>query len=129
MCGAGNDEGGYALRMFGIGEAIEEAVGGGEDGEGEFRAVDEGGEFGVVALARFAEKDGLDFASGGKGFFDQADAFNANRPGLGGKSATQGHTEELQPAIVAGGQRSRGGFDGRGHFTWKRSRGMGGRGS
>lgn len=107
LCWARNDQGGYALRMFGIGDTFKQTIGGGEDGEGEFRAVDEGGEFGVVALARFAEKDGLDFAAGGEGFFDQADAFNANRPGFGGESATQSHTKQLQPAIVAGGQRGR----------------------
>ena len=115
--------------MFGIGDSFKEAIGGGEDGEGEFRAIDEGGEFGVVALTRFAEKDGLDSTAGGEGFFDQADAFDADRPGLGGESAAEGHSEQLQPAIVAGGEGRRRGFSGRGHFRWKRSRGMGGRGS
>src|SRR6516225_8086787 len=52
-----NDESGDALRVFCVGDAFEEAVGGVKDREGKFGAIDERSEFGVMALAGFAEED------------------------------------------------------------------------
>ncbi len=108
--GARDDEGSDALGMFGVGDAFEETVGGGEDGDGEFGAVNERGKVGVVALAGFAEEDGFDFAAGGEGFFDEAEPFDADGAGFGGEAPAKGHAEELEPAVVAGGDGGGGGF-------------------
>jgi hypothetical protein len=62
--GARLDESGDALRMLGVGEAFEKAIGGAEQRESHFGPVDERSEALALALAGFAEEDGLDAASG-----------------------------------------------------------------
>jgi hypothetical protein len=86
--------------MFGVGEAFEEAIGGAEHGEGDFGPADERSEVVVMALARFAEKDRLDAASGAESLLDEPDPFNADAAGFGGQAAAEGHAKSLQPAIV-----------------------------
>ena len=113
--GAGGDESGDALRMFGVGDAFKKAIGGGENGNGNFGAGDERSKFGAVAFAGFAEEDGFNLATGGEGFFDEAEAFDADGVGFGGQAAAEGHAEELEPAIVATRDRG-GGFCRRGHW-------------
>lgn len=107
--------------MLGVGDALEESVGGAEYGEGHFWAVDEGSEAFVMALAGFTEKDGFDAASGAESFFDEADAFDAYGAGFGGQAATQRHAKEFEPAIVAASERAVGGRGASG------TRGFGGR--
>ena len=102
--GAGNDEGGDALGMLGVGDALEEAIGGGENRNGDFGAGDERREFGAMALAGFGEEDGFDAASGEEGFHDEAKSFDADAAGFGGETAAEGDAKELEPAIVAGGE-------------------------
>jgi hypothetical protein len=60
-----------------------------------------------MAFAGFAEEDSFDAAAGAKGFFDEADAFDADGAGFRGKATAQGHAEFLEPAIVAAGEDSR----------------------
>src|SRR5215472_11568187 len=113
---AGNDEGADALRVLGVGDACKKAIGGGEDRESDFGAGDERSEVGTVAFAGFAEQDCFDFAAGGEGFFDKAEAFDADRAGFGGEAAAEGHAKQFQPAIVAAHDRCRSGFCRRGHL-------------
>src|SRR6266852_2081701 len=95
------DQRGDALRMLGVGEALEEAVGGAQDGKSHFGAVDEGGESFMMALAGFAEEHGLNAASGTQCFFDEPDALDADEAAFRGKAAAESHAELLEPAIVA----------------------------
>ena len=114
LCGARDDERGYALRVFGVGEAFEEAIGGGKNWKGNFGAVNQRRQLAAMTLAGFAEKYGFDFAGGGESFFDEADAFDADGVGFGGETAAKSHAEEFEPAVVAGGDGRGAGF-GRGH--------------
>jgi len=98
---------GDSLRVFGVGEAFEEAVGGAEDGKSDFRPVDEGGETFVMALAGFAEEPRADAAPGTKRFFDESHAFHANEAVFRRQTAAQSHAELLEPAIVAAGEERR----------------------
>jgi hypothetical protein len=93
-----------ALRMLGVGKSFEEAISSAQNGESDFRAMDEGSESLAMAFAGFAEKDGLDGAAGAESFLDQADTFNANGAGSGGKTAAKSHAKFLEPAIVAAGE-------------------------
>jgi len=95
---------GDTLRMLGIGEAFEEAVGGAKDGKSHFGAVDEGREAFVMALAGFAEKYGLNAAPGAQRFFDEPHAFDADEAVFRGQAAAESHTELLEPSIVAAGE-------------------------
>src|SRR6266704_6978018 len=63
-------QGGDTLRVFGVGEALEEAVGGVQNRKSHFGPVDEGGEAFVMAFAGFAEEHGLNAASRSQRFFD-----------------------------------------------------------
>ena len=89
--------------MLGIGDAFEETVGGFEDGDIYFRAIEILGETGAVALARFAEEDGADGRGGAKSFFDEARTFDPDSAGFGRKAATESDTKFLEPAIVSAG--------------------------
>jgi hypothetical protein len=95
------------LRVLGVSEAFEEAVGGAEDGKSHFGAVDEGGEPLAMAFARFAEEHGLDATAGTQRFFDEADAFYADEAAFRGQTAAESHAELLEPAIVAAGEERR----------------------
>jgi len=100
---AGLDQGGDTLGMLGVGDALEEAIGGAEDGEAGVGAADERGETLAVAFPGFAEEDGFDAAGGAEGFFDEAGAFDANGTVFGGKTAAEGHAELFEPAVFAAG--------------------------
>jgi hypothetical protein len=95
---------GDALRMLGIGETFEEAVGGAERGEAEFGAIDQRGEALAVTLAGFAEEHGLDGAAGTQSLFDETDAFDADESVFSRQAAAESQTELLEPAIVAAGE-------------------------
>ena len=75
-------------------------------GKCDFWPADERGETIAVAFAGFAEEDCLDGAAGAQGFFDQADAFDADRAGLRGQAAAERHAELFEPAIVAASEDS-----------------------
>src|SRR6266851_2463228 len=95
---------GDPLRVFGVGEAFEEAVRGAENGKSHFGPVDEGGETFVVAFAGFAEEHGLNAAAGTQRFFDEPHTLDADEAVFRGKAAAQSHAELLEPAIVAAGK-------------------------
>jgi len=110
------DKGSDTLGMFGVGDAFEESIGGVENREGDFFAVEIGGEAGVMAATGFGEENGFDAAAGREGFLGEANAFDADRSRFCGKAAAEGDTEFLEPAIFAGrddGIRSRGFAGGR----------------
>ena len=90
--------------MFGVGNSLEEAVGGFQDGEGHFGARDQMGKFFAVAFAGFAEEDGFDGTAGFEGFFDEAKAFDADAAGFGLQAAAKGDAELFEPAVVAAGE-------------------------
>jgi hypothetical protein len=92
------------LRVFGISDTFEEAVGGLQNGENDFGSIDEGSEAFAMTFAGLAEEDGADGASGAKSFLDKAKAFNADGAGFGGKTAAESHAKFLEPAIVAAGE-------------------------
>ena len=92
------------LRMFGVSEAFEEAVGGAQHRKSHLRAVDEGGEPLVMAFARFAEEYCLNVATGTQRFFDEPNALDANEAAFRRQAAAQSHAELLEPAIVAAGE-------------------------
>src|SRR5215472_932815 len=95
---------GDALRMLGVGEALEEAVGRAQRRESYLRAVDQRGETSVMAVAGFAEEHRLNGAAGTQGFFDETDAFDANEAAFVRQAATERHAKLLEPAIVAAGE-------------------------
>ena len=64
--------------MLSIRDALEQAIGSALNGDGDFWAINQWRKPFVMAFAGFAEQDGLDRAAGAKGFFDQADAFDAD---------------------------------------------------
>ncbi len=101
---AGLDQSGDALGMLGVGDAFKESIGGAEYGEAGLGAADEWGETLAVAFARFAEEDGFDAAGGAEGLFDEAGAFDADGTVFGGKAATEGDAELLEPAVFTAGQ-------------------------
>ena len=78
-----------------------------------------------MAVSGFAEEHRFDAAARAKRFFDEADAFDANRAGFCWQIAAERQTEFLEPAIVAAGKYSgsgcsragsvAGGFAGCGH--------------
>ncbi len=125
------DESGDALRMLGVGKAFEEAVGGAQNGESHFRPANKRSEAIVMALAGFAEENRFDAAAGTKRFFDEADAFDADRAGFRGQTAAERHAEFLEPAVVAASEDSgrdcvcassvAGGFAWGGH-QWERNK-------
>jgi hypothetical protein len=98
---------GNALGMLGVGEALEEAVGGAEDEKSHFGTVDEGRETFVMALAGFAKEHSLHAAPRTECFFDEPHALDANEAVFRGQTAAQSHAELLQPAIVAAGEKRR----------------------
>jgi len=100
------DESGDALRMFGVGHAFEEVVGGVENREGDLFTVEIGSEARVMAATRFGEKNGFDAAARRESFFGEADAFDADGAGFGGEAAAQGDAKFLEPAIFAAGDDS-----------------------
>src|ERR1700687_4981176 len=93
--------------MFGVGEALEEAVRGAEDGKSHFRPVDDGGETFVMAIAGFAEKHCLNVATEAQSFFDDPDTLDAYESVLRGQATAQSHAKLLEPAIVAAGEERR----------------------
>lgn len=92
--------------MLGVGKPFEEAVGSTQGGKSYFRPANERSEAFAVTLAGFAEEYAFDATAGAKGFFDEADAFDADGAGLRGKTAAKCHTELLEPAVVAAGEDS-----------------------
>jgi hypothetical protein len=102
--GSRSDQRSDALRMFGVGEAFEEPVGGLQNREGDFRTIDIGCKTFAMAFAGFAEEHGANGTTGTKRFFDKADTFDADGARLSGKAAAESHAEFLEPAIVAAGE-------------------------
>src|SRR6266704_1020055 len=96
-----------ALRMFSVGEALEEAVGGVQNRKSHLGPVDEGGEAFVMAFAGFAEEHGLNAAAGTKCLFDEPHTLDAHEAVFRGQAAAQSHAELLQPAIVAASEERR----------------------
>src|SRR5713226_10554036 len=101
------DQRGDALRMFGVGEAFEEAIRGAKDGKSHFGPIDKGGETLVMAFAGFAEEYSLNAAAGTKRFFDKPHTLDAYESAFRGQAAAQSHAELLAPAIVAAGEERR----------------------
>jgi hypothetical protein len=112
------DKRGDALWMFGVGDALEETIGGAEDGEAGVWTADERGEALAVAFAGFAEEDGFDAADGAESFFNEARAFDADGAVFGGKAAAESDAKLLEPAVLAAGEEvgGVGGFGRRGHW-------------
>jgi hypothetical protein len=95
-----------SLWMFGVGEALEKAVGGVKSGKGDFRSANERSKTILMALAGFAEQHGFDARAGAKCFLDEAHAFDAHGAGFRWQAAAKRHAKSLEPAIVAAGQYS-----------------------
>jgi hypothetical protein len=89
--------------MLGVCDAFEESVGGVENGDCDFGAIEIGREAGVMTFAGFAEEYSADGTSGPKSFFDESRAFNAYGAGFCGEAAAEGHAEFLEPLVVARG--------------------------
>lgn len=78
----------------------------------------------MVPLPGLAEEHGLNGAAGTQGFFDEADAFNADEAVFRWQAAAESYTELFEPAIFTAGQKHRfacgarvpGGFSWRGHY-------------
>ena len=98
------NERGNSLRVLGIGESFEEAVGRTEHGKSHFRPVDEGRESFVMAFSGFAEKHRLDAAAGTQRFFDKAGSFNTDESILGREPPAKSDAEFLEPTIIAAGE-------------------------
>jgi hypothetical protein len=98
------DERGDALRVFGVGKALKESVGGSQHGKSHLGPVDEGRKTFVMAFAGFAEEHGMDVASGAQRFFDEPGAFDADESILRGEPTAKSHTELLEPAIITAGE-------------------------
>src|SRR5580692_155791 len=81
------------LRMFGVGKAFEEAVGGAQRGKSHFRAANQRSEALVMALAGFAEENRINAATRAQRFFDEADALDTDGAGLGGQTSTERHAK------------------------------------
>src|SRR5579862_399737 len=101
---ARSNQSGDALRVFGVGDAFEKAVGGLQDWNGNFGAIEVGGETRAVALTGFAEEDGANGTGGAQRLFDEARTLDTDGAGFGGQAAAQGHAEFLEPAIVTAGE-------------------------
>src|SRR5882762_3868223 len=93
--------------MLSVGHALEEAVGGTQNRNCDFRAIDQRRQPFAMALAGFAEEHRFDGAAGAQRFFDQAHAFDADETGLRRQSAFQREAKFLEPAIVAASDRGR----------------------
>src|SRR5438093_3756774 len=65
-----------------------------KSGKGHLWPTDQWSKTFVVALARFAEENGLDGAAGTQSLLDEANAFNADESVVRGRS--EEHTSELQ---------------------------------
>ena len=100
---AGSDQCGDALGMFGVGDGFEEAVGGEQDGDGDFRTVEILSKARAVAFAGFAEENGSNRRGRAESFFDEAGTFYADGAGFGWQAAAEGDAEFLEPTIVSGG--------------------------
>jgi len=90
--------------MFGISETFEKAVSRSKSGKGHLWPTDQWSKTFVVALACFAEENGLDGAAGTQGLLDEANAFNADESVVRGQTSAQGYAELLEPAIIAAGE-------------------------
>jgi hypothetical protein len=95
------DEGRDTLGMLSIRDAFEKVIGSAENWESEFLAIEVGSETGVMAFAGFRQEHGFDAAAGAECFFGEADAFDTDAAGFGGKSAAKSDAELFQPAIIA----------------------------
>ena len=91
------------MRIFGVSDSLEEPVGGLQDGDGDFGAIEVWSEASAVTLARFAEEHGANWRSGAEGLFDQARAFDSYGAGFGRKAAAKRDAEFLEPAVIAAG--------------------------
>jgi len=79
----------YALGIFGVSDAFEEAVGGEQDWDGDFGTIEILREAGAVAFTRFAEEYGADGRGRVEGFFDEAWTFDAYCARFGGQAAAE----------------------------------------
>src|SRR6202022_966222 len=68
-----------------------------------FRPSDQRSEAFVMALAGFAEQNGLDGTGGTQRLFDEAHTFDADEARFSGQAAAQREAKFLQPAIIAAG--------------------------
>jgi hypothetical protein len=93
-----------SLRVFGIGKAFKEPIGGPQNRKSHLGPVDERGEAFVMAFAGFAEEHGLNAATGTESFLDEPQALDAHEAVFRGQAAAQSHAELLEPAIVAAGE-------------------------
>jgi len=109
------DESGHALGMFGVGDSFKKALGGVENRESDFRAVEIGSEAGVMATAGFGEENSSDAAAGGEGFLGEAGTFDPDEAGFGGEPTAEGDAKFLEPAIVTTGDH---GVRGTRGFAW-----------
>ena len=66
------------MRMFGVGNAFKKAVGGVQERNGDFGAIEIRSEAWVMAFAGFTEEHGADWAGGAEGFFDEARTFDTD---------------------------------------------------
>lgn len=109
------------LWMLGVGEALKKAVGGSQGRKSHFGPVNQRSETPVMALAGFAEEHCFDPAPGAERFFDEADAFDADRARFRGQAAAKRQAELFQPAVVAARQHSWRGSAGSaaGGFAWR----------
>jgi hypothetical protein len=90
--------------MFGVGEALEEAVGGAQGGKSDFWPADQRGETIAVAFAGLAKEDCFNGAAGAQGLFDKANALDADGARFRGQTAAERQAELFEPAIVAAGE-------------------------
>src|ERR1700736_1839086 len=102
-----------ALWMLGVGKSLEQAIGGSQDREGHFWAIDERGQALVMAFTRFAEQHRFNAAAGTKCFFNQTNAFYADAAGFSWQAAAKGQAKFLEPAIVAAREHRPGAFPSR----------------
>lgn len=93
--------------MFGVGDAFKEAVGGVQERNGDFRAIEIGSEARVMAFAGFTEEHGADWAGGTEGFFDEARAFDTDGARFGRKASAKSYAKFLEPFVFAGGDDGR----------------------
>src|SRR6202022_5111597 len=70
-----------------------------------FRPSDQRSEAFVMALAGFAEQNGLDGTGGTQRLFDEPHTFDADEARFSGQAAAQREAKFLQPAIIAAGNR------------------------
>jgi hypothetical protein len=115
---AGSDQSSDTLRVFCVGNALKEPIGGAKDWDADFRAIEIRRESCAIAFARLAEQDRTDWTGGTQSFFYESRAFDTDGSGFSGQAASECHAKFLKPFVIAGGNNA-GGYGGgnttRGH--------------